>query len=80
MMTNLKAELPGYGMVCAEFWQYSQTVPIQYLQKLDTFQVQLCDQINIFGCKQVDNLYVSEGNQPREGSQQAPYPKRTFPK
>ena len=36
MMTNLKAQLPGYGTVwfdcppghdkCAEFWQHSQTV------------------------------------------------------
>ena len=39
---------------------------------MDTFQVQLHDHINIFGHEQVDNLYVSEGNQPQEGSQQTP--------
>ena len=38
--------------------------PIQYLQELDTFQVHLCDHINIFGCEQVDNLHVLEGCQP----------------
>ena len=37
---------------------------------MDTFQVQLCDCIIIFGCNQVDNLYILEGNQPQEGSQQ----------
>ena len=64
-MTNLKAELPSYGT---------------YLQESDTFQVQLCDHINIFGCKQVDNLYILEGNQPQEGSQQTPSSKKPFPK
>ena len=37
---------------------------------MDTFQVQLHDDINIFGGEQVDNLYVLEGHQPQEDSQQ----------
>ena len=50
MMTNIKAELPGYGTV----WFDAQAMtivlssgniakqyPIQYLQESDTFQVQL---------------------------------------
>ena len=39
---------------------------------MDTFQVQLSDHINIFGHKQVDNLYILEGNQPQERSQKTP--------
>ena len=38
--------------------------PIQYLQELDTFQVQIHNSITIFGCEQLDNLFVLEGNQP----------------
>ena len=82
MMTiNLKAELPSYGTVWFEpqamtnmlsFGNIAKQYPIQYLQASDTFQVQLSNHINIFGCKQVDNLYVLEGNQPQEGSQQTP--------
>ena len=48
--------------------------PIQYLQELDTFQVQLSDHINIFGCEQVDNLYVLEGNELQEESPRPPSP------
>ena len=76
MMTNLKAELPSYGMVWFDqamtnvlsFGNIAKLYPIQYLQESDTFQVQLCDCINIFGHEQVDNL-----NRPL-------HPKRTFPK
>ena len=73
MMTNLKAELPSYGTVwfnpqamtnVLSFGNIAKQYPIQYLQESDTFQVQLHSHINIFGCEQVDNLYVLEGNQP----------------
>ena len=37
---------------------------------MDTFQVQLHDCVNIFSCEQGDNLYVLEGHQPQEDSQQ----------
>ena len=83
MMTNLKAELPGNGMVWFDpqamtnvlrFGNIAKQYPIQYLQESDTFQVQLCDHINIFSYKQVDNLYVLEGHQPQEESQPASSP------
>ena len=73
MTTNLKAELPGYGTVWFDpqamtnvlsFGNISRQYPVQYLQESDTFQVQLSDQINIFGHEKVDNLYVLGGNQP----------------
>ena len=76
-MTNLKAELPGYGTVwfgpqamtnVYSFGNIAKQYPIQYLQELDTFQVLLSDHINIFGHKQVDSLYILEGNQPHEES------------
>ena len=54
------------------FGNIAKQYPLQYLHKLDTFQIQLHDHNNIFGCKPVDNLYVLEGNQPREESQQTP--------
>ena len=72
-MTNLKAELPGCSTVWFDpqsmtnvlsFSNIAKQYPIQSLQESDTFQVQLCDQINNFGYKQVDNLYVLVGNQP----------------
>ena len=72
-MTNLKAELPSYGTVWFDpqamtnvqsFVNIAKQYPIQYQQESDTFQVQLSDHINIFGHKQVDILYVLEGNQP----------------
>ena len=78
MMTNLQAELPGYGTVCFDpqamtnilsFGNIAKQYPIQYLQELDTFQVQLHDCVNIFGCHQVDKLYVLEGHQPQEDCQ-----------
>ena len=81
MMTNLKAELPGFGTVWFDpqamtnvlsFGNIAKQHPIQYLQESDTFQVQLSSHINISGHEQVDNLYGLEGNQPREGSQQTP--------
>ena len=73
MTTKLKAELPGYGTVWFDpqamtnvlsFGNIAKQYPIQYLQESDTFQVQLCDCINIFGFEQVDNLYILEGHQP----------------
>ena len=72
MTTNLKAELPGYGTVQFDpqamtnelsFGNIAKPYPIQYLQELDTFQVQLCNHISIFGHKQVDNLYILEGHE-----------------
>ena len=45
---------------------------------MDTFQVQLSNQINIFGHKQVDNLYVLEGNQPQEESPKPPSPQENI--
>ena len=77
MTTNLNAELPGYGTVWFDpqamtnvlrFGNIAKQYPVQYLQELDTFQVQLCDCINVFGHKQVDNLYILEGHQPQEES------------
>ena len=73
MMTKLKAELPGYGMVWFDpqamtnvlsFGKIAKQYPDQYLQESDTFQVQLSNHINTLGHEQVDNLYVLEGNQP----------------
>ena len=73
MTTNLKAELPSYGTVWFDpqamtnvlsFGNIAKQYPIQYLQGSDTFQVQLCDCINVFGYEQVDNLYALKGNQP----------------
>ena len=78
MMTNLKAELPGYGTVWFDpqamtnvlsFGNIAKQYPIQYLQESHTFQVQLCDCINNFSCEQVYNLYILEGHQPQEESQ-----------
>ena len=53
-MTNLKAESHSYGTV----WFDPQAIDPY---KSDTFQVQLHNHINIFGCEQVDNLYVLDG-------------------
>ena len=73
VMTNLQAELPSYGTVSFDiqaitnvlsFGNIAKKYPIQYLQESDTFQVQLYNHVNIFGCKQGDNLYVLEGHQP----------------
>ena len=89
MMTNLKAELPGYGTVWFDpqamtnvlsFGNIAKQYPIQYLQQLDTFQVQLSDCTTIFRCEQVDNLYILEGNQPQEESLKLLHPKKMFPK
>ena len=88
MKTNLKAELPGYGTVwfdpqamtnVLDFGNIAKQYPIRYLQLSDTFQVQLHDCINIFGCKQVDNLYILEGHQPERTLNRHPHPKRTSP-
>ena len=46
------------------FSNIAKQYPVEYLHKSDTFQVELSNCINIFGCEQVDNLYVLEGNQP----------------
>ena len=55
MMTNLKAELPSYGTVWFDPQPMTNVLsfvakqyPIQYLRGADTFQVQLCNCINIF--------------------------------
>ena len=73
MMTNLKAELPGYCTVWFDpqamtnvfsLGNIAKQYPIQCLEEFDTFQGQLSDRINIFGHEQVDNLYILEGNQP----------------
>ena len=56
-MTNLKAELRGYGNVWFDpqamtnvlsFSNIAKQYPIQYLQESDTYQVQLSDQIKYF--------------------------------
>ena len=69
MMTNLQAELPGYSTVWFDpqamtnvlcFSNKVKQYPIQYLQELDTFQVQLHDCVNISSYEQGDNLYVLE--------------------
>ena len=44
-MTNVL----GFGNIAKQY-------PVQYLQESDTFQVQLHNHNNIFGCEQVDNL------------------------
>ena len=73
MTTNLKAELPSYGMVWFDpqamtdvlsFGNIAKQYPIQYLQESDTFQVQLHNHINIFGHDQANNLYILEGHLP----------------
>ena len=46
------------------FGNIATQYPVQYLQESDTFQVQLSNQINIFGSEPVDNLYILEGTQP----------------
>ena len=51
------------------FGNIAKQYPIQYLQELDTFQIQLHDHVNIFSCEQGDNLYVLEGHQPQEDCQ-----------
>ena len=89
MITNLKAQLSGYGTVWFDpqattnvlsCGNIAKQYPIRYLQESDTFQVQLSNCINIFGHEQVDNLYVLEGNQPRVGSPKPPSAQETFPK
>ena len=78
MMTNLQTELPGYSTVWFDpqamtnvlsFGNIAKQYPIQYLQESDTFHVQLCNHINIFGHEQGDSLYVLEGHQPQEDHQ-----------
>ena len=73
MTTNLKEELSGYGMVWFDpqamtnllsFGNIAIQYPIQYLQELDTFQLQLCNCVNIFASKKGDDLYVLDGHQP----------------
>ena len=80
-MTNLKAELPGYGTVwfapqamtnVLSFGNIAKQYPIQYIQESDAFQIQLSNHINILGHEQVDNLYVLEGIQPQEESPKPP--------
>ena len=62
MMTNLQAELPGYSTVWFDpqamknvlsFGNITKQYPIRYLQELDTFQVQLCDHVNILAVNKV---------------------------
>ena len=73
MTTNLKTELPGYGIIWFDpqamtnvlsFGTIAKQYPIRYLQESDTFQVQLHNHVNIFSCEQGDNLCVLEGHQP----------------
>ena len=73
MMTNLKAELPSYGTVWFDpqamtnvlsFGNTAKQYPILCLQELDTFPVQLCNCINIFGHKQVDKSICPGRHQP----------------
>ena len=88
-MTNLKAKLPGYGTVWFDpqamtnmlsFGNIAKQYPSQYLQELDTFQVQLHDCINIFGHEQVGNLYILEGHQPQgESPKTNLIPREHFP-
>ena len=87
MTTNLKAELPGYCTVwfdlqamtdALSFGNMARQYPIQYLQELDTFQIQLCNCVNIFGCEQGDNLYDLEGHLPQEDSQQTSSSQENF--
>ena len=46
------------------FGNIAKQYPIQYLQELDTFKVQLRNCVNSFGHEQGDNLYVLGGHQP----------------
>ena len=87
MTTNLKAELRGYGTVWFDpqamtnvlsFGNIAKQYPVQYLQESDTFQVQLSNQISIFGHEQVDNVYVLEDNQPQEESPKPPSPQENI--
>ena len=87
MTTNLRAELPGYGTVWFDpqamtnvlgLGNIAKQYLIQYLQESDTFEVQLSNHINIFGHKQVDNLYVLEGN-PKKDPNKPLIPRKCFP-
>ena len=87
-MTNLKAELPDYGTVWFDpqamtnvlsFGNIAKQYPIQYRKESDAFQVQLRNQMNIFGHEQVDNLYILEGNQPQEDLKTSFTPRKHFP-
>ena len=62
MMTKHKVELPSYGMVWFDpqtmtsmlsFGNIAKQYPIRYLQRSDTFQIQLHYCINIFGCNRL---------------------------
>ena len=62
ILQHLKAELSGFGMVWFDpqamtnmlsFGNIAKQYPVHYLQESDTFQVQLCHCINIFGHKTI---------------------------
>ena len=87
-MTNLKAELPGYGTVWFDpqamtnvlsFGYIAKQYPIRYLQESDTFQVQLSNQINIFGHEQVENLYDWKAINLKKNLQTSFAPRKHFP-
>ena len=63
-----------HGVTPKPFGNIAKQYPIRYLQKSDTFQVQLSDHINIIGYEQVDNLYVLEGNELQAESPKPPSP------
>ena len=63
---------------CAEFGNIAKPYPIQYLQESDTFKVKLSDHVNIIGHKQVDHLYILEGNQPHKESPKPPSPQENI--
>ena len=80
-MTNLKAELPGYGTVWFDpqamtnvlsFSNIAKQYPIQYLQEFDTFQVQLSNRLIIYMFWKALNL--------KKNLQNLLHPKKMFPK
>ena len=85
MITNLKAELPGYGTVWFDpqsmtnvlsFGNIAKQYPIQYLQESDTFQVQLHDCVDM---NKVIYFMSWKDNNPERILNRHPHPKRMSP-
>ena len=87
-MTNLKAECPGYGTVWFDpqamtnvlsFGNIAKQYPIQYLQELDTFQVQLSDCRNILAANRLIIYTFSKDTTFRRISKTSFIPRKCFP-
>ena len=65
--------------IVQSFGNLAKRYPIRYLQQSDTFQVQLSDQIHVFGDEQISNLYALRGSQPIEGTTKTPSTQQNVP-